>query len=194
MTYKGILSGKLVTLRTIELSDCTEEYLSWLNDPMVNKYLETRLSTQTHQSIYDFVHEMIRSDSSYLFAMISNDSRIKHIGNIKLGPVHPFYLYADVSYFIGDKDYWGKGIATEAIKQVVDLAFNKFILHRVQAGVFEHNIGSIKALENSGFILEGRRQKQLRVYSPKDRNEHDESDIQWQDHLFYGMINDNESL
>jgi len=182
MIYKENLSGKLITLRTIEISDCNEAYVSWLNDSMVNQYLETRFSVQTLQSIIEFVYGMIKSDSSYLFAMITNDGNSKHIGNIKLGPIHPHYLCADVSYFIGDKNYWGKGIATEAIKLVVDFAFDKLKLHRVQAGVFEHNIGSVKALEKSGFICEGRLRNQLRVNTKS----------QWQDHLFYGILNENE--
>ena len=193
MIHKEALVGGIITLRTITLSDCTETYVSWLNDPAVNKYLETRFELQTLQSIRQFVDSIVESDSSYLFAMNTNDGTKKHIGNIKLGPIHPQYSYADISYFIGDRGYWGKGIATEAIKLVAGFAFDQLKLHRVQAGVFEDNIGSIKALEKAGFIIEGKFQKQLRVQTKGSANEDRiNTDVKWQDHLYYGMLNKNE--
>ena len=184
------LVGSSILLRICQLSDCTEDYVSWLNDPNVNQYLETRFSVQTLQSIRSFVDSIMESDSSYLFAIVALGGN-KHIGNIKLGPIHPYYLYADVSYFIGDRGYWGKGIATEAIRLVTDFAFSQLRLHRVQAGVFECNVGSIKALEKSGFVLEGRLRKQLRIQEPlPDSSRERENDCQWQDHFLYGILNE----
>lgn len=39
MQTDEILKGEKVTLRPLLLSDCTQEYADWLNDPEVNKYL-----------------------------------------------------------------------------------------------------------------------------------------------------------
>jgi hypothetical protein len=45
MKYElGIIEGKKIFLRNIELTDCTERYVSWLNDKEVNRYLESRLA------------------------------------------------------------------------------------------------------------------------------------------------------
>lgn len=60
---------------------------------------------------------------------------------------------AELGYWIGE-EYWGRGIATKAIKQIVDYGFNQFDIVRIFAGVFATNIGSIKALEKVGFIKE----------------------------------------
>ena len=180
MIYNKTLTGKLITLRSITLSDCNDTYVSWLNDPEINKYLEVRFDFHTVENVRAYVDGMLKSDSSYQFAIIAGDTN-RHIGNIKLGPIHPQYLFADVGYLVGDKSYWGKGIATEAIKLVVDFAFNELNLRRVQAGVYEHNIASEKALINAGFTLEGRFIKQVAVRP---------SNSQWQDHLFYGILNE----
>ena len=59
-----------------------------------------------------------------------------------------------LGYWIG-QEYWNKGIATSAIKQITDLAFNQLQIIRVCAKVFATNIGSIKALEKCGYIKEG---------------------------------------
>ncbi len=50
--------------------------------------------------------------------------------------------------------YWGKGIATEATKQIVKYAFEALKLERIFASVFDFNKASQKVLEKTGFQLE----------------------------------------
>lgn len=154
MTTKRIKSGDLVFLRQIEMRDCTACYVDWLNDPEVNKYLETKWSRQDIGSIKAFVRAQRENNHSVLFAIVSNTEK-GHIGNIKIGPVHEHYKHADISYFIGDKRFWNKGIATEAIKLVCEYGFEELGLHRIEAGVYAVAVGSWKALEKNGFQREG---------------------------------------
>ncbi len=154
MTTDQVLKGKLITLRQIELSDCTETYEKWLNDIEVNQYLETKWFEQTMESIQAFVKEQRENDHSVLFAMLHNRNG-KHIGNIKIGPINRHYSYADISYFIGDKSYWKKGIATEAVFLICKFGFEKLLLHRIEAGAYADAVGSWKALEHNGFLREG---------------------------------------
>jgi RimJ/RimL family protein N-acetyltransferase len=65
---------------------------------------------------------------------------------------------AEIGYFIGE-EHWGKGVATEAIKQMVNYVQKKFDIVRVFAEVFEYNKASMKALEKNGFYLECIRKK-----------------------------------
>ena len=61
---------------------------------------------------------------------------------------------AEVGYWIGEP-YWGKGIATEALGQIVDYGFKTFTdIVRIYAEVFEFNLSSMKVLEKNGFRLE----------------------------------------
>src|SRR5690606_30548095 len=83
---KLILTGKNIFLMPIVLADCTERYLSWLQDPEINQYLETRWSPQNMQSIEQFVESMLDDPNNYLFA-IRDLTTEQHIGNIKLGPI-----------------------------------------------------------------------------------------------------------
>lgn len=136
------------------MSDCTEAYVRWLNDNEVNRYLETKWLKQTLDTIKEFVAEQRENSHSILFAIIDNSTR-RHIGNIKIGPINKRYRYADISYFIGDKAFWYKGIATEAIGLVCRFGFEKLLLHRIEAGVYENAVGSWKALEKNGFLREG---------------------------------------
>ena len=146
--------GNNIILRQIELSDCSDSYVNWLNDPQVNQYLEVRWSIQNLESITDFVQAQRSNDNSVLFAIIEKlDGR--HIGNIKIGPVNWHYLYADVSYFIGDKSCWNRGIATEAINLTCKFGFEELGLRKIEAGAYAEAIGSWKALERNGFVREG---------------------------------------
>ena len=177
MKQTNQLENHRLLLRPIKLSDCTLRYLGWLQDPQINKYLETRWAEQTLESIKAFVVSKIQSESEYLFAIVEKETD-QHIGNIKIGPVNSHHKYADVSYFIGEKSCWGKGYATEAIRLITRFGFEELGLFKVQAGVYENNIGSIKALEKVGFVQEGCLRKQL--LSNGDR----------EDHLLFGIFED----
>ena len=154
MITSKILEGEKIILRQIELSDCTERYVEWLNDPEVNQYLETKWIEQSLETVKDFVCAQRENDDSILWAIISKENLI-HIGNIKIGPINKYHHHADISYFIGEKDYWGKGIATEAIQLVTEYGLNELKLHKLEAGTYEDAIGSQKALEKNAYVKEG---------------------------------------
>lgn len=177
MKQTNPLENIRVLLRPIKISDCSQRYLSWLQDHQINRYLETRWSEQSLESIQSFVASKIKAESEYLFAIIEKETD-QHIGNIKIGPVNSHHKYADVSYFIGEKSCWGKGYATEAIRLITRFGFESLGLYKVQAGVYEKNIGSIKALKKVGFVQEGCLRKQL--CSEGDR----------EDHLLFGIFKD----
>lgn len=60
-----------------------------------------------------------------------------------------------LSLLIGDKGYWRKSIATEAISTITNWAFDSLGLERIQAGCYDENIGSLKALLRAGYVVEG---------------------------------------
>ncbi len=149
-----MLKGKRIYLRELTVADVGDQYVQWLADPEVNQYLETRFSEQTPEMIADFVQSKEQSENEFLYGMFLTDSDT-HIGNIKIGPVNPYHSYAQVSLFIGDKAAWGKGFATEAIDLIVDHGFNTMKLDKLEAGCYEENIGSKRAFEKCGFLVEG---------------------------------------
>lgn len=175
ITPRERFEGGRVYLRLLELSDCTDRYVAWLADPEVNQYLETRYVDQTLEMIRGFVAGMIESPHSYLFAICEMNGG-RHVGNVKIGPIVPRHLFADVSYFIGEREAWGKGYGSEAVRLVTKLGFERLGLHRCQAGLYESNVGSHRLLEKAGYTYEGRLAKQLRI---EDR---------WEDHVWFGAL------
>lgn len=67
---------------------------------------------------------------------------------------------AELGYWLAEP-YWGKGIITKAIVQMVDYGFKSFDIVRIYARPFAHNTGSQKALEKAGFVLEARLKKTI---------------------------------
>jgi len=62
---------------------------------------------------------------------------------------------AEIGYWLGEP-FWGRGIATAALKRTTEYAFQTYSLERLQALVFEWNPASARVLEKAGYVLEGR--------------------------------------
>ncbi|WP_018478720.1 GNAT family N-acetyltransferase [Pontibacter roseus] len=80
-------------------------------------------------------------------------------GGIGLHPQGDIYRKnAEMGYWLAEP-YWGKGIITKAIVQMVAYGFEHWDISRIFARPFGRNIGSQKALEKAGFTLEARLEK-----------------------------------
>lgn len=175
--YTHFIEGKRIYLREVRLSDVNEDYYKWLNDNELSQYLETKFFPQSMELIEEYVANILGSRDNSFLAIIEKE-RDKHIGNIKLGSINWIHRFADISLFIGDKEVWGKGYGTEAIKLVVDYAFNRLNLHRLQAGIYDGNIASIKAFQKAGFKEEANF-KEKRFYNGS-----------YMDEKIYGIVNE----
>jgi ribosomal-protein-alanine N-acetyltransferase len=97
----------------------------------------------------------------YVFGIIDTTSGI-FIGMIGLRLGKLKYRIAEVWYKLFP-DHWGKGYATEALKELLRFAFKDMNLHRIEAGCAIGNTGSIKVLEKAGMIREGHKRKILPI-------------------------------
>jgi ribosomal-protein-alanine N-acetyltransferase len=111
-----------------------------------------------------FPHPYTRADADRWIAHCANETgaptqfavdldglAIGGIGIEQLGDVHR--LTAEIGYWIGEP-YWGKRIATAALRQMTRYAFVEFPFERIQAMVFEWNPASRRVLERAGYTLE----------------------------------------
>lgn len=93
----------------------------------------------------------LKEGKSYNFAIVlpENDQVIGGIGfSIKRDCV------AMGGYWLG-QDHWGKGYMEEALKLLLEFAFEDLKLFKIIAYVFDPNIASMKLLQKGGFQLEG---------------------------------------
>ena len=119
-----------------------------------------------------------KTDLAYNFGIFKHDNSL--IGTINLFQVLRGSLQsAFIGYFLNEQ-HNGKGYMTEAVRLVVDYAFIELKLHRIEAGVMPHNIGSIRVLEKSGFHKEGIAVKNVKING------------KWEDHQVLAIINPND--
>jgi [ribosomal protein S5]-alanine N-acetyltransferase len=131
----------------------TKDYVSWLNDPEVNQYLESRFVTHTLESSRNFAQYLLDSPVN-LFLGIRSNLLNRYIGNIKVGPIDENHGVADLGIMIGDKKAWGKGIASSAVLLMMEIARERLLLRKIFAGYYSSNIGSQRLFEKSGFKVE----------------------------------------
>src|SRR5688572_19759364 len=96
----------------------TERYVGWLNDPLINRYLESRYVTHTLESTRDFVAGALANPDA-LFLGIRQRSTGLHVGNIKV-ELNRRHGLGEIGILIGERAVHGQGIATTAISMLVE--------------------------------------------------------------------------
>jgi ribosomal-protein-alanine N-acetyltransferase len=152
--------GALVILRPLERADLNERYLSWLNDPEVTRYTETGTFPSTAEDLENYYRSVTGSKNDVMLAVVDKKSG-RHVGNVKLGPIHWVHRRATFGILIGEKDFWGKGVGLEATRLMVEYGFQRLNLHRIDLGVFAEHDAAVKCYEKAGFKVEGRMREDL---------------------------------
>ena len=108
----------------------------------------------TVQDGINFISAMLSADENdtFAFAITVDEKAIGSIGVYRQENIHR--QTAELGYYIAE-EYWGKGIMTEAIKQICQHVFQKSDIIRIYAEPFAYNIASCRALEKAGFQYEG---------------------------------------
>ena len=112
----------------------------------------------TEQDAINFINIQLNKKPSQRFLIFCNNEMAGEIGITIQDDVHR--LCAEIGYFIAEP-FWGKGLATEAIKKMTEYTFATFEIVRIIAGVFDFNKASMKALEKNGYYLESIRKKSV---------------------------------
>ena len=150
------LVGTTVRLRPMRIADADGPYLTWMNDPEVTRYLESRFQAYSAPDLAEYIETTVSDRANHFFAIEVLDSG-RHVGNIKLGPVEEQHRRGDVGILIGDRSMWGRGIGSEAVRILADWAFGALGLRKMTAGAYSTNVGSVKAFERAGFHIEATR-------------------------------------
>ncbi|MGC9460314.1 GNAT family N-acetyltransferase [Vibrio genomosp. F10] len=96
---------------------------------------------------------VLNDSSMYCMAVLDNYNR-EYIGHIFISQLESEPELG----FIIDKAYWGKGLASEALKAFIPKAYRELSLQKVVATANTHHIASIKLLEKLGFQKVGENQ------------------------------------
>ena len=108
----------------------------------------------TERDAGEFIRAMRASDrtKTFAFAITAGDALAGSIGVFRCENIHA--RTAEMGYYIGEA-YWGRGLATSAVRQVRDFIFEHTDIIRIFAEPFARNTASCRVLEKAGFQLEG---------------------------------------
>jgi RimJ/RimL family protein N-acetyltransferase len=158
--WRHFVEGNRVYLRDVTSDDVTDRYCAWLNDPEVNRYLETRFEPQTRERILAYVDAQNRAVNAVFLAIVRRVDDV-HVGNLRIGALDLVHRTATLALVIGEKAVWGTGIGTEAIDLATQYAFEHLDLRKLTARCYATNIGSIRAFEKAGWTREGIQRSQF---------------------------------
>lgn len=147
-----ILYSDRLQFKPLSLEHLSEEYVSWMNDLDVIKYLESG-GNYTLKQLQDFLKCVEKRN--ILFWAIHIKETGKHIGNIKIDPINKRHGLGEYGILLGCKNEWGKGFAKEATKRVLEYCFNEMNIRKITLGVIEDNIPAYNLYRNLGFDIEG---------------------------------------
>ena len=159
-----ILQGEMVRLAAVNPETDSKLFAKWARDTEYLRMLDTSPVRQWSERQYkkwfkEDLEKGKRDEFLFLIRTLENDEAI---GFIELDGVHWSHGDSYVGIGIGEREYWGKGFGTDAMKVVLRYAFEELNLHRVSLNVFEYNQRAIRSYEKVGFVVEGRERQFMR--------------------------------
>ncbi|MFC1992250.1 GNAT family N-acetyltransferase [Chloroflexota bacterium] len=173
--YHPFLIGEKVYLRGLEREDLEGNYFQWLNDYEVTRLLASGTFPNSREAMEEYLTRMRTSGRDIFFAIVEKETD-RHIGNLRVGDIDWIRRTASIGQLIGEKDCWGKGYGTEALKLAVEYCFNRLNLHKIVEAAASSATAAIKYMEKLGFVLEGTLRKEAFI------------DGEYQDALRYGLL------
>ena len=150
-----MIYGKRIRFRAPERADLPT-FVQWINDPEVRAGISLFLPMSlAHEE--QWFEDMLKRprEEQPMTIEIKEKRKWMAIGNIGFFSIDPISRASEVGIMIGNKDYWNKGLGTEAIQLILKHGFDTLNLNRIFLRVFANNHRAIRCYEKVGFIHEG---------------------------------------
>ena len=152
-----LFKGTLVRLAAADLETAAEAFARWSLD---SEYYRLLVSDAGHLKskikTKEWLEKDLLSDKPDLYSfMIRTLDSDRLIGEIGLDGVKYTHGDAFVSIGLGERDFWGKGYGTDAMRVLLRFAFTELNLRRVSLDVFDYSPRAVRSYEKAGFRREG---------------------------------------
>ena len=135
-----------VEIRLLQESDAYTSYM-WRNDPDVFKYTgnvyENIITLETE---LEWIRRVIKNENEYRCAILADG---EYVGNIYLTDITE--ASAEYHIFLGNKNFWGKGIAKKASLLILEYAFDVLNLKNIYLKVRKENKSAVLLYNSLGF-------------------------------------------
>lgn len=136
-----------IKLRPLVESDALTSY-KWRNNPKVWEFTGNRPNREITPEIEtEWIKNVLNRKNERRYAILADE---KYIGNAYLTDMTE--TDAEFHIFIGDTEYWGKGVATATLKQIAGIAKNELKLKRIVVEARKDNISVINVNKKCGFV------------------------------------------
>ena len=139
-----------IYLRPLQLEDAKTSYL-WRNNPLVWEFTPFRPSQEiTLETEINWLKSKLQNKNEYRFAICLKDTD-QYIGNVQLLDIEDktgcFHI------FIGEPNFWGKGIGNKATSLIIDFGFNSLNLNFLTLEVHKNNASALAVYKKRGFQI-----------------------------------------
>jgi RimJ/RimL family protein N-acetyltransferase len=169
-----MVTGELTRLRPMEPSDA-EDLLRWHRDPDVMRWMSEGYVPSLAQQRKRLEERPRNAYGDVLFG-IEASAEGQLIGMVRLRDAEPETGCAELDIYIGEKEYWRRGYATDAMRTVCRYGFDKMRLHKISLTVVTENHAARHVYQKVGFVEEGRLRQVFR------------RDDQWYDMFTMGLL------
>jgi RimJ/RimL family protein N-acetyltransferase len=152
-----MLRGELVTLRAFRPDDL-DPLTDFQNDVETELLGGGAAPTPTTREWMADLWDRYSKDRSGAAFVIEADGTV--IGQVGLFNADALARTIELGITVGDRDYWGRGYGTEAVRLAVDYAFRLRNLRKVHLTVLSNNPRAIASYVKAGFVEEGRQREQ----------------------------------
>lgn len=149
---KHSIQSERLLLEPLSPDNISQDYLSWMNDKSLTQYMESRFKEYSLSDLSSYIRQINASKTEYLWGIFCNQNH-EYVGNIKLGGINVYHKFGDIGFIIGNRMFWGKGLASEAISMATWFGFNELKLNKIKAGYYRENEGSARCLAKNGYQI-----------------------------------------
>lgn len=148
------LAGQRIALRALG-DDDVPGLFAIFSDPEVMRHWDSPplKSTADAAALFRDIREGFETRRLFQWG-ISDQTDGRVIGTCTLFRLDRSHRRAEIGFALGRR-YWGKGLATEALRALIAFAFEQLNLHRLEADADPRNDRSLRLLERQGFKREG---------------------------------------
>ena len=143
MRINSSLSTGMLTLKNLSKENADKNYVSWLNDKEINKFTESRFTIHSQKSVAQFIERNNASENCLLLGIFKHRM---HIGNIR-AVFEWNHKTVSIGLIIGNTNMHGQGIGSSAINFLASHIFENYDIYKVNAGLYESNVGSFLAFK-----------------------------------------------
>ncbi|MQA09976.1 MAG: GNAT family N-acetyltransferase [Pseudonocardiaceae bacterium] len=155
-----MLTGKLVRLRPLEPSDA-EAVWRWSSDPEVGRWMVNGYPESFAQVTKRFEE---RPPNSYQRVSLGIEPLTEQrlIGAVRLRDAEPESGRAELDIEIGERDHWGHGYGTDAMRVICRYGIETMRLHLIALWVVADHVAARRVYQKVGFVEDGRHRESFR--------------------------------